>query len=513
MSLNQSYISKACRICNLSWVFICFYWPLFTLLSQLFFCLQGNCRSPGAALNNRSRTPNRYCAYALNTLPYRSSITMPQELSTILLPGKIADFLATTDNDYVDYTSVNESTTLTDLVSTDNVKFTTFLPAMDEYFPAIPEADVKVFSHITRSFINPSLGIIGFVGNILGVGVLWRQARQQKLSIFWYLCALTIADIVFLALAVVDGIPRVVSAFDKELSKYLIAHFRTGLTFVDNTLLHTARFIVVLMSCDRLVTVVNPLHVTDSCFSKYPLRIVIGCLIFNVIIASPLVIFSTVITLEKDNITEYVFTFRNYDNFMAQWWIAEAVIHNFIPMFILIPVNIAIPLMFYRTTTRIRRRLNKEGSKQQGKVTATVLAITIMYTFLSIPLMVMKLFQYINPDFNMQGKYRLYFWFMADMSKCLAYINAATDFIVYFLVSNNYRVVFKSMYCGLCTKTRRNQLKYQTDISVVASKDSCWLILNSTVEPLCHLVGSASWIRLYLDYSTDCFIYRYPLSP
>ena len=72
----------------------------------------------------------------------------------------------------------------------------------------------------------------------------------------------------------------------------------------------------------------------------------------------------------------------------------------------------------------------------------------------------------------MQGENRLYFWFMADMSKCLAYLNAAMNFIMYFLVSNNYRVVFKSMYCGVCNKSRNNQEHHQNDLSVVNSKDT-----------------------------------------
>ena len=120
-------------------------------------------------------------------------MTMTTELTTVYLPGNGIDLLSTYDYGYVDHTS----TTLTDFFTTENYKYTTLFPTENEYFPAIPAQDVKIFSHITRSFINPCLGIVGFVGNILGVGVLWRQARKQKLSIFWYLCALTIADVMF----------------------------------------------------------------------------------------------------------------------------------------------------------------------------------------------------------------------------------------------------------------------------------------------------------------------------
>lgn len=383
---------------------------------------------------------------------------------------------ATTDEAHVenmtsDSLFVNDSNTMP--VPGFSGTFLATTPSMtNAYVPAIPEAHVVLFSHVTRSFVNPILSIIGCTGNSLGVGVLWRQARQQKLSIFWYLCALTIADVVFLVLGVVDGIPRVVSATDKELSKYLIAHFRTYLAWIDNTFLHTARYIVVVMSCERLISVVKPLHVKNTWFAKYPVRIVLACLAFNVIIASPLVVNAQVVTIRKGNSTEYIFTFKNYDNFMAQWWVAEAIIHSFIPMFILVPINIAIPVQFYRSSNKLQSALKKDGSQQQGKVTATVLTITFMYIFLSIPLLVLKVFQYVNPDFNMNGKYRLYFWFIADLSKCLAYINAANDFVVYFIVSNNYRDMFQKMYCGFCRRKSDAGMNYLTNSKQAGSKET-----------------------------------------
>ena len=346
---------------------------------------------------------------------------------------------------------------------------TTPVSTKTAYVPAIPEADVRLFSHVTRSFVNPIVGIVGCVGNGMGVGVLWRQARQQKLSIFWYLLALTITDIIFLALGIVDGIPRVISAVDTELSKYLIAHFRRYLSWIDNTFLHQARYIVVVMSCERLISVTNPFKVKDTWFAKFPVRLVMVCLVFNAIVASPIVINAKVVALIKGNSTEYIFTFNNYDNFMTYWWVAEAIIHSFIPLFILVPINIAIPVSLYKASKQLRSTMNRNSSKQQAKVTGTVMTITLMYIFLSIPLLVMKTFQYANPDFNMNGKYRVYFWFMADLSKCLAYINAANDFLVYFLVSNNYRAIFKAMYCGSCVKGAEPQIKYETNARSFAS--------------------------------------------
>ena len=183
----------------------------------------------------------------------------------------------------------------------------TFTPTTESHMNettqlAINEADVKRFSYLTRTFINPVICAFGFVSNSLGVGVLKTQARQQKLSIFWYLFAITIADIVFLGLGIVDCIPRlghVIGIVDADRSKYLTAHFRTVQSFFDQTSLHSARYIVVVMSIERLISVMNPLHVKDMCFAKYPIKIVIACVIFNALLALPLLIFPTVITVQK----------------------------------------------------------------------------------------------------------------------------------------------------------------------------------------------------------------------
>ena len=304
----------------------------------------------------------------------------------------------------------------------------------------------------------------GFVGNSLGVGVLWRQGQQQKLSIYWYLGALTLMDIIFLGSGIINSVPSIMRPLNAELAKYVGAHMRLGLTYADNVLLHSARLLVLVMSCERLLSIAIPFRVKDTWLAKYPVRVILGALLFNMTFSSPLLINGTVVKFDTRNMTEYVFTFRNYDKFMSQYWVAEAVVHSFIPTVLLLAINIAMPVQFYNSSVRRRSVLNASSNtagSQQKKITATVMTITIMNILLSIPIIVVKLLQFVNPDFNMHGKHRLVFWFLADLSKCLAYINAATDFLVFYLVSNNYRAVFKTMYCGYCISQHNNYEKKQ----------------------------------------------------
>ena len=336
--------------------------------------------------------------------------------------------------------------------------FSSLVPAQVSLGLGISEAGIRKFSEVTKGFVNPLLSLIGFTGNILGVGVLWRQSKQQELSIFFYLGALTLFDIIFLLSGIVNSTHIFVKPFDPDLSKYLIASMRLGLAYVDNILLHSSRMMVLVMSCERLLSVVRPLHVKDTWLAKYPARIILAILLFNVAFSLPLVINGKVVTFSVNNATEYVFTFRNYDNFMSQYWVVEATVHSFIPMIFLICINIAIPIAFYKSAVKHRSMLNTSTNNavnQQRKITATVMAITIMNIFLSLPIIGLKLLQFIEPNFNMHGSHRLVFWVIADITKLLAYINAGNDFIIFFIVSNNYRQLFRAMYCSCCQNRHR----------------------------------------------------------
>ena len=363
------------------------------------------------------------------------------------------------------FVTSNTSTSWSDLFSTEN-QFSTVAPAQERETSDLfmTEEDVRIFTFVTRSFISPIVCLFGFVGNSFGIGVLWRQARQQKLSIFWYLCALTITDNVWLGLGLVDSVSRIAQAFDMNLAKYLMTHFKLGTAYCDSTSLHSARYIVVVMSCERLLSVFRPLHVKETWFAKYPVRLIMACVLFNAVFNLPIVINATVITKQMGNTTEYIFTFKHYKEFMAHFWFVETIIHSFIPMLMLIAINIAIPLQLSRASTKFRNAMNKDSSNPQAKVTTILTTITVMYIFLSVPMLGAKFLQYINPDFNMNGKYRLYFWCITDLGRCLAYVNAANDFPVYFLVSSNYRAIFKQIYCswGKRSKIQRGSYRNAT---------------------------------------------------
>lgn len=87
---------------------------------------------------------------------------------------------------------------------------------------------------------------------------------------------------------------------------------------------------------------------------------------------------------------------------------------------------------------------------QQKKVTLTVFCITTMFLLLSIPEMIIKILAFVNTNYNWEGRYKHVFWFFIEVINVMTYIKAGNDFVIYMLVSDRCRKLFKKMYCNCC---------------------------------------------------------------
>ena len=313
------------------------------------------------------------------------------------------------------------------------------------------------FSFITNAYVTPALCIVGLLCNSLGLNVLWKDVKQQKVSVYKYLLALVCFDITFLAISLIRVTPSIVGIFDLHLSKYIDSHMKLGIVYADMSFSYTAKGMILVMSCERLVSLVKPLHVKNMWLSKYPLTVIFVCFIFNAIFLLPVPINAEVVTLQDGNQTDYMFKFKNHEAFMKSYMIVQVVVQDFFPITCLVIINMAIPLQYYRITRKRLSTLNinsESVTDQQGKITITVLIITVLYILLITPTVVVKFLQFFDLNYSIHGKYRLVLWFAIDVNNLLSYINAANDFLVYFLVSNNNRNLLKRKFCGCCAQNR-----------------------------------------------------------
>ena len=353
----------------------------------------------------------------------------------------------------------NGTSNLTVTLDTGDVENLTFLtstlePITDDFDLGISKETLARFSLIVNAILTPIICVVGLIINGLGIGVLWRNTKQQRMSVYQYLCALTIMDVLFLATGVVRASPGILIYFDAHLSNYIETHMKLGIVYLDMIFSYTSSAMIVVMSFDRLVALVRPLHVKSTFLAKYPLCVIFLSFLFNTVFLLPLPINSEVVMFQDRNRSEYLFRFKPYTKgFMNVFVLIQSIVHNFVPITCLIFTSIAIPLQHYRIIQNRKEGLNKKTTSvanKQMKITWVVVIIAFLYVLLSAPTFVIKVLQFVNPDYGFEGKYRMVLWFTVDLNNLFSYINAANDFFIYIIVSNQYRDIFKTQYCMCC---------------------------------------------------------------
>lgn len=339
------------------------------------------------------------------------------------------------------------------------------MPAGEEDGPlfTLSKEAYENFGFISKLFVRPIICVLGLIGNLLGFGVLWKDTKQQKLSIYLYLCSLTSFDTAYLFVGLVRAIPQFIALYNDKEANYIEEHMKLGSIYVDMVLSHTTVAIIIVMSIERLMALVRPFTVKHAWIAKYPRRIIVLCFLFNIFFLLPYPIFFEVDYYDASNTTVYFLKFKeSATEFMDKFMLLQTIVDFIIPECVLLFTNTAIAVMYSRTMRHRETTLNMMSQglmNKQTKITAAVFLITFMYFLLSLPNLFIKLMAFVDPEYSFNGKYKLVFWLFIDISNLFTYINAANDFVIYILVSNHYRRVFLRMYCKsrCCGGTRQQE--------------------------------------------------------
>ena len=312
--------------------------------------------------------------------------------------------------------------------------------------------------NMIRTYVNCTVCLLGFIANIVAVPVLVRQLKMQKCSSFKYLCALTTADILCLGFGITESIPRLFQLFDETNYYPTNASFNRMLGYGRLICVYTSRFIIIIISSERLLAVVRPFNVKNSVLAKFPIRIVIGCAIFNSLFCLPFVICDKAVHCQDSNFSITVgrkglSLAIPCDSFIEDFIATETIIHNVLPTILLIIINSLIPIQFYRSSSEIKIFQNQSvngnaNANHQWKITINVVVISVIYMLLSIPATVSKLhYLYAAPESHMYKTGDFTLDVLHRFLVTFAYVNAASDFLVFYVVSSKYRSTFQAIYC------------------------------------------------------------------
>lgn len=333
----------------------------------------------------------------------------------------------------------------------------------DVPFLIVTEEEYEAFAFVVNIVVTPILCSLGLVGNVLGVGVLWRDSKREKLTIYVYLCFLTLLDSVYLFFGVTRSVPNLIKVADKYFANFIEEHMKLGTIYIDMVFTYSATTVILVMALERLMALTRPFTVKHSWLSKYPRRVLATCFIVNALFFIPYLLCIEVASFEnEDNRTEYYVQFKHDAvELMDAFTFVHTIIHNYIPCCMILVVNFAIPIAFSRIlksrTNTLQMNVN-QGS-QQTKITLSIFCITVFYFLFNLPDLFCKTLAFVDPRYSFDREYRLSFWLFMDLTNLFTYLNAAIDFVIYILVSDHYRKIFKQMYCKPCLGTGASSME------------------------------------------------------
>lgn len=296
--------------------------------------------------------------------------------------------------------------------------------------------------------VIPIISFLGIVGNILNLLVLTRRRMLSSMdrlekSATYGLVALALSDMLFcLSVFPHTFINEEAYTVDKG-HQYVLYYKLYGIAMV-NLFLMVSTWLIVTMSINRYIVVVNPLHARSTLSTFRTVFTISSVYAISTVITLPF-FFHHKVAKCKDFEDEIQYEFRarfpkhitHSILFYIQWiW---PIVADFIPIGILAFCNTRLIWELRKATSKRKRTAHGQTVRDSHhKVTLTLVIIVLMLLFLVSP---SEILRYINP-YKSWGKVG---HVVASVTNMLQALNFAFNFVLYCVLSANFRHTIKAM--------------------------------------------------------------------
>lgn len=333
----------------------------------------------------------------------------------------------------------------------------TVVPLLDNSTFSVKTPFINVTPSIFRNFslvvniiLTQFVCVFGLIGNSIGLVVLWRDPNKQRLTIYTYLFALMSIDTVFLCIGICYSINDTIEYFDWYLGNTIKRHiwFVKGYSLTLHK--HLLAVLLIIMSLERLLSLLYPFDIKRFFLSKYPRVVIILTSVLSALYLIPMYVgFRLVSFKDENNKTVYanVVDPGYYKVFITYTYVETLILHYFAPFTVLL-LNILLTVFYTRFLKERRSKMKVDpSSTSQNKITVLVFCVATLYVILSLPNLFLQTLLFIDEDYSFYGPYKLVFFLFMDLGDFLVRFNAATDCVMYILVVSRYRHLCKTMLC------------------------------------------------------------------
>ena len=337
--------------------------------------------------------------------------------------------------------------------------------------------------HTWFAIVIPIISFLGIVGNVFNLLVLTRRRMLSSMdrlekSATYGLIALAVSDMLF-CVTVFPHAFIYEESYIVDGSHSLFLYYKLYGIGLVNLFLMISTWLIVTMSINRYIVVVNPLHARSTLSTFRTVLIIILVYIISTILTLPFFLHHKIVQcLDFDHNVQVEYQSRFQQRvmrgvlFYIKWiW---PILADFIPIAILAFCNTRLIWELKRATNTRKRTAHGQIIKESNhKVTLTLVIIVLMLLFLVSP---SEILRYINPYKSWGDTGHV----VASITNVLQAINFAFNFILYCVVSATFRHTLKSMFTR-CYKERADKAEMQSMLTRVNTSMDKTIITDTEI--------------------------------
>ena len=331
---------------------------------------------------------------------------------------------------------------------------------------------LQTYDLITNVIITPIVCVVGVVLNGVGLHLLRQDSNTNSQSFQFHMLTLLIVQTATLIFGFLRSVPDIIETYDFNVGNYIDVQMRLYVVYIDKVLNHMSTCILLAMSIERLCLLVKPFTFKEYLITKRPkLTISVASLIGAAYLIPFVFCFEVEPIINAENITTYrVATIPHCRECITYVLYVETFMLRLISPALVLILNIAIPIAYYRVLKTQKPFFDKGASREHNlkRLTAVLLAIMLLYLLLSVPDLLAQILSFAHSEYSFDGKYRNVYYFFINLSNLFMNVNAGCAAIVYICASKRIWVLFKTRCCQ-CFET----LGYRSN------PNTCYTITNS----------------------------------
>ncbi|CAH1777828.1 unnamed protein product [Owenia fusiformis] len=297
----------------------------------------------------------------------------------------------------------------------------------------------------TWMFGAPLLLVFGTISNILIIIVLMRK-KFRKSSWGLYLTTLAVCDTLLLYMFSLDSWLQIV--FKVWISDETVAGCKVY-RFVSYFLVHFVAWILVAVSCERIVFIYFPMKAKIVC-RRRTACIVLGSIAF-ILTGVNAHIFWTFSLTEYDGFY-YCDLVDNIAELMGPQFVIiflwlDLSIASLVPFILMITCNITIIARLIQSD-RQRRAATSDGAQKSSTTSIAIMLVSTatMFLILTLPVAICMVLS-LNDEFTSTGNNMDNLYFAKRIAEFVQQINSVLNFWLYCLTGKAFRTELKAMLC------------------------------------------------------------------